>query len=127
MGRLTFVDRVAGNRSGQRDTLTQVLRNLESVLNTQQGYGFFKRDFGLGEYTEKRGTKALVETLTGEIQREITSNEQRLTDVEVELVGRDASLWLHFEVKALLEGEPLELRLFFDTVSSRVRVQKKEE
>ncbi|QRK06976.1 GPW/gp25 family protein [Archangium violaceum] len=128
MARQAFLDKFGNNRrDGTRDELVQVLRNLEAVLNTQQGYGFFRRDFGLGEYMEKRGTRALVQTLTSEIQSEIETNEPRLKDVEVTLEGRDATLWLHFKLTATLGGQPVELRLFFDTVSSRVRVQKKEE
>jgi type VI secretion system protein len=127
MARQSFLDKFGGARGGTRDELELVLRNLEAVLNTWQGYGYFKQDFGLGEYTEKRGTRALVETLSAEIQRGIEQHEPRLKDVEVTLKGRDATLWLHFDVTATLDGRPLELRLFFDTVSSRVRILKKEE
>lgn len=127
MARQSFLDKFSGSRAGSRDDLTLVLRNLEAVLNTWQGYGFFKQDFGLGEYTGKRGTRALVETLSAEIQREIEQHEPRLKDVEVTLKGRDATLWLHFDLTATLNDQPVELRLFFDTVSSRVRILKKDE
>jgi type VI secretion system protein len=126
MARRAFLDKLTGDKSGAPDERAQVLRNLEAVLNTQEGYGYFRRDFGLGEYTGKRGTSALVKTLTAEIQQEIERNEPRLRDVEVELVGRDAMLWLHFELTAMLGDTPLALSLLFDTVSSRVRLQQKE-
>jgi type VI secretion system protein len=126
MPRSGFLDRLTGEGPPPHDELARVIRNLEAVLNTQEGYGFFKRDFGLGQYMEMRGSRALVETLTAEIQQEIEKNEPRLRDVEVELRARDGALWLHFELTATLGDKPLELRVLFDTVSGRVRVEKKE-
>lgn len=124
MARPGFLDRLTGEHTSDRDELARVLRNLQAVLNTQAGYGFFVRGFGLGEYTEQRGTKDLVESLTQEIQREIEHHEPRLSNVDVELRARDGGLWLHFTVKASLRGAPVELRLFFDTVSGEVRLQR---
>jgi type VI secretion system protein len=126
MPRSGFLDRLTGEGTPPHDELARVMRNLEAVLNTQAGYGYFVRDFGLGEYMEKRGSRALVETLTAEIQNEVEQREPRLRDVAVELYARDGALWLHFSLKAMLSGKPIELRLLFDTVSGRVRVEKKE-
>ncbi|MCY1075146.1 type VI secretion system baseplate subunit TssE [Archangium lansingense] len=128
MVRRPFLDKLLGDKPGPQahDELAQVIRNIEAVLNTQEGYGYFRRDFGLGDYTGKRGTSALVKTLTEELQEEIERYEPRLRDVEVKMLGRDATLWLHFELTAMLRGTPLTLQLLFDTVSSRVRIQRKE-
>jgi type VI secretion system protein len=126
MARSGFLDRLTGEGPPPHDELARVMRNLESVLNTQAGYGYFIRDFGLGEYMEMRGGRALVETLTAEIQHEVEQREPRLRDVEVELRARDGALWLHFALTATLSGKPIALRLLFDTVSGRVRVEKKE-
>jgi type VI secretion system protein len=128
MGRASFLDKFSGSRragagSTGRHGLEHVLLNLEAVLNTREGYGYFRRDFGLGDYTEKYGTRELVETLTAELREEIARHEPRLTEVEVTLRGRDAGLWLHFGLSAVLGGTRHKLRLLFDTQSGRVRVE----
>ncbi|WP_163992306.1 type VI secretion system baseplate subunit TssE [Pyxidicoccus caerfyrddinensis] len=126
MGRASFLEKFSGGRrpgSTGRHGLEHVLLNLEAVLNTREGYGFFRRDFGLGDYTEKYGTRELVETLTAELREEIARHEPRLTEVVVTLRGRDAGLWLHFGLSAVLGGTHHKLRLLFDTQSGRVRVE----
>lgn len=127
MPRAGLLERLTGEGPAPHDELGRVIRNLEAVLNTQSGYGYFVREFGLGEYTEKRGSRALVDSLTEEIQQEIERHEPRLRDVEVTLRAQDGSLWLHFALTATLAGKPLELRLFFDTVSGRIQIERKKE
>ena len=128
MARRPFLDKLVGEKASpqSQDELALVIRNLEAVLNTQEGYGYFMRGFGLGEYTGKRGTSALVKTLTEELQSEIEKHEPRLKDVKVELLGRAADLWLHFELTAMQGKTPVKLGILFDTVGTRVRIQKKE-
>lgn len=126
MARRPFLDRFSSHRSPQGDRLGPVLRNLESVLNTREGYGFFQQGFGLGDYTGDRGGKELVPFLTEELQRQVVQYEPRLRDVEVTMLGQDGALCLHFDVTGLLAGEALQLRLIFDTVSSRVRLERKD-
>jgi type VI secretion system protein len=126
MARRPFLDKFSGRRAAPGEALGPVLRNLEAVLNTREGYGFFQQGFGLGDYTGDRGGKELVPFLTEELQRQVTQYEPRLRDVEVMLKGQDGALCLHFEVTGLLGGEALRLRLIFDTVSSQVRLERKD-
>ncbi|MBZ4396700.1 type VI secretion system baseplate subunit TssE [Myxococcus sp. MISCRS1] len=131
MGRASFLDKFATRADSARASgkkghseLEHVVRNLEAVLNTKEGYGFFRRDFGLGEYTEKYGTRELVETLTRELTEEISRHEPRLSDVELTMRGRDAGLWLHFGLVGTVGQERRKLRLRFDTLSGNVRVEE---
>ncbi len=126
MPRRPFLDKFTGRGPGPQDALAPVLRNLEAVLNTREGYGFFQQGFGLGDFTGGRGGQELVPFLTEQLQEQVTQYEPRLRDVEVEMKGQDAALWLHFAVTARLGEEPLQLRLLFDTVSGRVRLERKD-
>ncbi|MET0402231.1 MAG: GPW/gp25 family protein [Cystobacter sp.] len=130
MGPPSFLDKFTGAASrtpGRQGELEQVRRNLESILNTKEGYGYFVEGFGLGRYTEKFGTQDLMKTLTQELLHTIERHEPRLGDVELNLRGRDSGLWLHFVVTATLHGAPCTLRLLFHTVSAQVRVDEDEE
>ncbi|RKH08451.1 type VI secretion system baseplate subunit TssE [Corallococcus sp. CA053C] len=124
MARAPFLDKFAARtqRPNVRDSLAHVMRNIEAVLNTKNGYGFFMRDFGLGGYTEKLGTRELVEALTAEIQQEIAQHEPRLVGPDVKLRGRDSQLWLHFDCKGTFDDVPCHLRIVFHTVTGQVRV-----
>ena len=130
MSRPTFLDKFTGpapRAQGREGELERVRLNLESVLNTKEGYGYFVEGFGLGRYTEKFGTQDLMKTLTGELLHAIEAHEPRLEDVELKLRGRDSGLWLHFVLSATLLGGPCTLRLLFHTVSAQVRVDVDEE
>jgi type VI secretion system protein len=129
MARPSFLDKFTSTWTppGGNGELEQVRQNLESVLNTKEGYGYFVEGFGLGRYTEKFGTPTLLKTLTSEMQSSVESHEPRLQDVEVELRGRDSGLWLHFMLTGTLRGVPCKLRILFHTVGGLVRVEEDEE
>ena len=129
MTRPAFLDKFtsAWQREGGHGELEQVRQNLEVVLNTKEGYGYFVEGFGLGRYTEKFGTQDLMKTLTGEMLHSVQHHEPRLRDAELELRGRDSGLWLHFVLTGTLLGTPCKLRLLFHTVSGQVRVEEDEE
>jgi type VI secretion system protein len=129
MARPTFLDKFtsAWQRQGAEGELEQVRQNLEAVLNTKEGYGYFVEGFGLGRYTEKFGTQLLMKTLTGELLHSVQTHEPRLQEPELELRGRDSGLWLHFVLTGSLQGAPCTLRVLFHTVSGQVRVEEDEE
>lgn len=128
MTRPSFLDKFTSSWShpGPQGELEHVRQNLESVLNTKEGYGYFVEGYGLGRYTEKFGTSGLLKVLTGEMESAVQRYEPRLQDVEVELRGRDSGLWLHFFLTGSLNGAPCKLRILFHTVSGQVRVEEDE-
>jgi type VI secretion system protein len=129
MARPSFLDKFtpAWQRADTQGELAQVRQNLESVLNTKEGYGYFVQGFGLGRYTERFGTRELMKTLSAELLHAVQQQEPRLQEVELELRGRDSGLWLHFMLTGTLNGAPCKLRLLFHTVSGQVRVEEDEE
>jgi type VI secretion system protein len=129
MGRPSFLDKFtsAWQRSDSDGELSQVRQNLEAVLSTKEGYGYFVEGFGLGRYTERFGTRELMKTLTDELLHAVRHHEPRLEEPELELRGRDSGLWLHFVLTGKLKDAPCTLRLLFHTVSGQVRVEEDEE
>jgi len=128
MAHVPFLDRLTGGwqRQGAPGDLAQVRRNLEAVLNTKEGYGYFVEGYGLGRYTAQLGTRDLMKTLVGEMVHAIGAHEPRLQGAELELRGQDSALWLHFVLTATLAGAPCTLRVLFHTVSGQVRVEEDE-
>lgn len=129
MTRPSFLDKFASpgsSSAGASGEMELVRQNLESMLNTKEGYGYFVEGFGLGRYSEMFGTSGLLKVLTGEMEGAVQRYEPRLQDVEVELRGRDSGLWLHFFLTGTLQGAPCKLRILFHTVSGQVRVEEDE-
>jgi type VI secretion system protein len=127
MAHTSFLDKFSSRRSREtRDELTHVLRNVQNMLNTKEGYGYFLRGFGLGGYPQKAATGKIVEALAKEIVGEIRQHEPRLQEVEIKPRGRDSALWLHFGVTARLDGKRCRLRLLFDTTTGEVRLENEE-
>ncbi|HEX8706387.1 MAG TPA: GPW/gp25 family protein, partial [Myxococcaceae bacterium] len=78
MAHTSFLDKFSSRRPrDERGSLTHVLRNVQDMLNTKEGYGYFLRGFGLGSYREKAATGKIVEALAKEITREIRQHEPR--------------------------------------------------
>ncbi|WP_225411746.1 GPW/gp25 family protein [Stigmatella hybrida] len=129
MARPSFLDKFTSpwQRSGDEGELHQVCQNIEAVLNTKEGYGYFVEGFGLGRYTEKFGTRDLMKTLTEEMLRSVACHEPRLQGVELKLRGQDSGLWLHFVLTGSLQGSACTLRVLFHTISGQVRVEAVEE
>lgn len=130
MARPSFLDKFTSawqRADTPQGELAQIRQNLEAVLNTKEGYGYFVQGFGVGRYTEKFGTRELMDMLSDELLSSVRHFEPRLRDVELELRGRDSGLWLHFVLSSMLNGAPCTLRLLFHTVSGQVRVEEDEE
>ena len=100
-----------------------VVRNLESILNTKSDYGYFRREFGIGEYLARTGTSEMVEVLTGEIEHAVSTLEPRIREPELIPRGRDAGLILIYDLKCILFAERRTLRIRFDTMTARVQVE----
>jgi type VI secretion system protein len=128
MTRPPFLDKFApaSERRVGHGELALVRQNLEAMLNTKEGYGYFVEGFGLGRYSEKFGTQDLMKTLIAEILSVVERHEPRLQQVDVKLRGRDSGLWLHFMLTGTLHGAACGLRVLFHTVSGRVRVEEEE-
>jgi type VI secretion system protein len=122
-----FIDKFKGREAGKlgsRHSLENVIRNIEAVLNTKEGFGSFRQDFGLGDYTAKFGERDLLKTLTDEILEEISHHEPRISRVKLEMQGKDNGLMLHFVLTGVVNDAPCKLRLRFHTVSGNVQVEQ---
>ncbi|SEL89356.1 type VI secretion system protein [Stigmatella aurantiaca] len=129
MPRPSFLDKFVSpsQRPEQRGELHQVCQNIEAVLNTKEGYGYFVEGFGLGRYTEKFGTRDLMKTLTEEMLHSVEQHEPRLKEAQLELRGQDSGLWLHFVLTGSVMGSACTLRILFHTISGQVRVEADED
>lgn len=124
MARPSFIDKFStGQPRGDCLSLASVMRNVQAMLGTKKGYGYFLEDYGLGSFAEKSSKAGQAEELGEEIERALRQHEPRLREVEVELRGRDNALWLHYELRAQLSGAPCRMHIIFDTTTGQIRVE----
>jgi type VI secretion system protein len=123
----SFLDKFKGRsdeRHGDRHSLDHVMRNIEAVLNTKEGFGYFRQDFGLGDYTASYGSRDLLKTLTHEMMEEISHHEPRLSGAKLEMQGKDKDFMLHFLLTGIVNNAPCRLHLIFNTLSGQVQVEQ---
>ena len=135
MARAPFLDKFIGREAkddpaappeerARRVERAAVVRDLTALLNTKEGYGSFLRGFGMGGYTGKSGNRDLMAALIAEIKDEIVAHEPRISEVELVPRGRDAELWMNFDLRGVIAGERRTLRIRFDTATGQVRIEE---
>jgi len=120
---MAFLDRFHPTKV-RTEELDHIVANISAVLNTKQGFGSMVRQLGIGEYHGRPGSSDAIATLRDEIETEITKFEPRLTDVEVNLLGRTTDLQMAFDVLGKVDGRPCHLRIFFHTNFGNFIVEK---
>ncbi len=104
--------------------MSAVVRNLENVLNAVKCYGSVVQDYGLGDYDGVMNTADSLATLRREIDCAVRSYEKRIHDPKVDLLGRDAASWIHFDLSGRVAGRARRLRLRFHAVRHQVLVSE---
>ncbi|WP_185236181.1 GPW/gp25 family protein [Teredinibacter franksiae] len=122
-----FIDPKAGaipaslasrNDGGQ---LQNIIDNLQIILQSRRSIDP-SQNFGLLDYSEHSLSEALMHQLCKDIQQQIEQHEKRLHDVQVSLVGNNASYW-HLAVQAQLTNQKIHftLELTKDTYQQSLR------
>lgn len=106
------------------DELEHVISNITAVLNTKQGFGSVVRQLGIGEYFERLSSRDALVTLQTEIEEEIRKFEPRLSDFEIESLGKTADLHMVFELRGIVAGARCRLRILFSTMFGNVVIER---
>ena len=81
--------------------LGSVIGNLNAVLNTKKGFGFWLENYGVGDYNEYKARKKIVTALIAEIKDNIATFEPRVRLDEIQEVPSDSPLRLRFQMKGV--------------------------
>lgn len=99
--RLSFLNRFLPDQAHD-DPLASIVRNLVQLLNSRREYGSLLCRFGLADYLAELDGRTAVMTALREIQETIMLYEPRLRVLSLKCIGRDAALWLHIELEAMI-------------------------
>lgn len=110
-------------RSGRVEDVQDIVENLNRVLNTKKGFGYWLPDFGIGDYNVYRGREHIVRTLVAEIRTNVERYEPRVRIDVVEEVESTSPFRIKFQVSGVFVGRDRPFFIVVDSIRHDVRVE----
>lgn len=119
---MALLRKLARTQQPAHDDMQSIVDNINNMLSTTRGYGFFLQDFGLSDYrylsTRDDIAKAIIQEIVEIIDRyEPRIVLHRVTDSKDGKLSR-----LSFQIDFDLRNQPHRLKLFLDPVDQRYRI-----
>jgi len=111
-----------GGRLADNDEMQSIVANINNMLNTTRGYGFFLQDFGLSDYRYLSTRDDIALAIIKEITELLAVYEPRVVLRRVEDVKDHKLSRLSFQIDFVLREQPHSLKLFLDPVDQHFRV-----
>lgn len=105
------------------DEIHSVIANLNHLLNTRKGFGFWVEKYGLGDYTEYRARNKIVQTLMREIKENVEEFEPRVRIETIEEVDADSPFRLRFQVNGTFLDDERPIYIVVDSLRNNVVVE----
>lgn len=104
--------------------LQAIVDNLNRVLNTKKGFGYWLEGFGIGDYNMYRGRAQIVKTLVAEIKENIERFEPRVRIDAVEEVEAESPFRLKFQVSGIFVGRDRPFFIVVDSIRQDVSIER---
>lgn len=108
--------------TSEEDEIKSIIDNLNNVLNTKRGYGFFLQDFGISDYHHLSSRDDIAETIIHEVSENIKQFEPRVELVKVVDIKDDKLFRLSFRVDCVVRNNARSLKLFLDPLLDRYQI-----
>src|SRR5687767_392251 len=99
-----------------QEKITDIMRNLENVLNTKKGTGSLVKEFGIGDYNAYKARNKIVETIILEIKENITLYEPRVKLIHIQEAEAQNPFRLRFELKCAVLDYTRPIYIIFDSL-----------
>ena len=123
---MTLFAKLAGTSSKRNVSncdLNVIIANLNNILGTKRGYGFFLEKFGLSDYKHISSHDEIVKMICVEIKESIELFEPRVIVKEI-INATDISLTLlSFQLDFEVDKRSYSCKVFLDPVSKAFQVQ----
>lgn len=121
---MSFFNRFAARqRPVQDQEQSDIIENLNHILNSKKGYGAVLRDFGIRDLAEFNDEKQVTNAVMKEVTRNIQAFEPRIEVREIESVKSESIFQLSFKLDCVLKEKRQSLNMIFDTVSNSITVE----
>ncbi len=105
------------------DEDADIRRNLEFVLSTKRGCGYFHDDFGLSDVSFRTPEEAVV-TLSREIEENIRLYEPRVRLIRIKEVYDDEGKKVRLDVLLEKQSDRAKMRIAMNLASKRIAVEE---
>jgi type VI secretion system protein len=104
------------NDKVEDDEIISIIDNLNNILNTKRGYGFFLQDFGLSDHHHLSSCEDITEMITREISENIARFEPRIELVKIDTIKDDRLFRISFRIDCVVHDNGCSLKLFLDPI-----------
>lgn len=98
------------------DEINSIIENINNILTTQRGYGFFLPDFGMSDYHHLSAYIDIVKLTINEIKENIERFEPRVEVINVIDIKNNRLFCLSFTIDCLIRDNAHPLKLFLDPI-----------
>jgi type VI secretion system protein len=119
---MALLRKLAGD-TAEEDEVGSIIDNLNNMLNTKRGYGFFLQDFGLSDYHHLSSCDDIAEMITREIIENIERFEPRLKLIKIEASKENKLSRLSFRIDCVIHNNACSLTLFLDQIRDCFQVR----
>jgi type VI secretion system protein len=103
--------------------LTSVISNLNYMLNTKKGFGFWREGYGVGDYNEYKARNKIVQTLIAEIKENIETYEPRVRLDDIQEVPSDSPFRLRFQMRGTFLDDDRPVFIVVDALRNLVTIE----
>jgi len=104
------------------DEITSIVANINHVLSTTRGYGFFLHDFGVSDYRYLGTRDDIAEAISAEITENIAHFEPRVILKTIETADETKLARLSFLIECEVRSTGQRLKLYLEPVSKRYQI-----
>jgi len=118
-----LLNKLATNKKNAEDNqIRSIIDNLNNILNTTRGYGFFLQDFGISDYKYLCTREDMEKAIINEITENITLFEPRIVLQQVVSIKDDKLSRLSFRIDCVVRNTGLSLRLPLQPMQDRYQI-----
>ena len=107
----------------QNDEVTDIIKHLNRLLNTKQGFGAWQKDFGIDDYSGMQARSSAIEAIMEDIKTNIEQYEPRVSIIDIKEQPSQNVFRLCFELQCTIHSNSQRLTIFFDSKDRRITIE----
>lgn len=113
---MSLLRKLASGKGEEDDEIKSIVDNINNVLTTRRGYGFFLQDFGISDHHHLSSCNDIAAIIIKEVKENIETFEPRIEVIEVTNINDEPFSRLSFSIDCLIRDNARPLKLFLDPI-----------
>jgi type VI secretion system protein len=102
--------------------IQRIINNLNNILNTKRGYGYFLENFGISDYNHLSSRTDIAKMIIEEVTENIERFEPRVKLIRIIDLDSGDMFHLSFQIDCVILHNARSLQLILDPVKKRYQV-----